>query len=91
MAVLFGIFLLVCGVLVISIQPSITLPDSPKLSAVRSMQSDDSHPFLKSSHSSLDEAVDYSLKKKWWTRMKRLCKRNQRDQTDENTGLLIHT
>ncbi|KAG1046803.1 hypothetical protein G6F46_010363 [Rhizopus delemar] len=90
-AVLFGIFLLVCGVLVISIQPSITLPDSPKLSAVRSMQSDDSHPFLKSSHSSLDEAVDYSLKRKWWTKMKRLCKRNQRDQTDENTGLLIHT
>ncbi|KAG1447272.1 hypothetical protein G6F56_009313 [Rhizopus delemar] len=74
-AVLFGICLLVCGVLVISIQPSIVLPDSPRLSA--SIGSDESVPFLKS-HSSLDRDG-----LKWWMK---LCKRTR--QTDENTGLL---
>ncbi|CAO3659067.1 hypothetical protein G6F70_006494 [Rhizopus microsporus] len=96
-AVLFGIFFLVCGVLVISVQSPIALPDSPKLTS-RSFASDESHPFLKpsghsSSSSSLDEAGahrSYLRKKGWWTRMKSLCKKNQQDQADENTGLLVH-
>lgn len=93
--VLFGIAILVCGVLVISLQPApIQLPEdlddnSSLLSRTRSLSSNYSQPFLKVA-SSLDEEGVCVKKARWWTRMKSLYKGDQhhQQQPDENTGLL---
>ena len=89
-AVLFGISILVCGVLVISLQPApIQLPeDTDDLSRTRSISSNLSQPFLKVA-SSLDEEGVCIQKARWWTKMKSLIKSDPPEQQpDEHTGLL---
>jgi hypothetical protein len=74
-AVMFGITLLVCGVLVTSIKPKVA-------SSAISIDSDWSQPFL------LKEEDDT---KSWWTRMRNIYKKTNGPialPPDENTGLL---
>jgi hypothetical protein len=95
-AVLFGIFILVCGVLVISLQPgTIRLPEDDNhseasLERSRSISSSNySQPFLKAASSSLDEEGVITKNKRWWTRMNLLYrKKSNEDAADEHTGLL---
>ncbi|KAL7317309.1 hypothetical protein PS15m_003688 [Mucor circinelloides] len=89
LAVLFGIVLLVYGVLVISLQPS-TSTSSDSNSTLSITPSDYSQPFLKTD--SLDEE-DGICGTTWWTRMKLICRKSdyQKPHTsepDEHTGLL---
>jgi hypothetical protein len=86
MAVLFGIVILVLGVLVISLQPSLSRDDI-------SIASDYSQPFLKttSTVSSLDDGYHhYKKPTRWWTRMKLIYRKKSTHSTmpDEHTGLL---
>ncbi|OBZ91676.1 putative magnesium transporter NIPA8 [Choanephora cucurbitarum] len=80
LAVFFGIIILICGVLIISLQQQpapIMLSDD-----VSSNYSDYSHPlFFKTS--SLDEEAGMS----WWTRMKFIYNKPV-NEPDEHTGLL---
>lgn len=92
-AVLFGIVILVLGVLVISLQPSLSHNDDGSIAS-----SDYSQPFLKttSSISSLDdEYYHYKQPTKWWTRMTLIYRKKSIDpsqstrvEPDEHTGLL---
>jgi hypothetical protein len=89
MAVLFGIVILVLGVLVISLQPSLSRDDTSVAS------SDYSQPFLKttSTVSSLDDEYHhYKKPTRWWTRMKLIYRKKSIDPShttpDEHTGLL---
>lgn len=92
LAVLFGIVLLVYGVLVISLQPSaLTSTSSDSNSTLSITPSDYSQPFLKTD--SLDEE-DGICGTTWWTRMKLIYRKSdcQKPHTssepDEHTGLL---
>lgn len=100
LTVMIGIAILVCGVLVISLQPTpaaIQLPEdildhNSILSRTRSISSNYSQPFLKVA-SSLDEEGVCIQKARWWTRMKYICTNNGKDEEDseepdEHTGLL---
>lgn len=91
LAVLFGIALLVYGVLVISLQPSTSTSSSSDSNSTLSITpSDYSQPFLKTD--SLDEE-DGICGPTWWTRMKLIYRKSdyQKPHTsepDEHTGLL---
>lgn len=90
LAVLFGIGLLVYGVLVISLQPSNSATSGDSNSTLSITPSDYSQPFLKTD--SLDEE-DGICGPTWWTRMKLIYRKSDQqkqntNEPDEHTGLL---
>ncbi|CEP07682.1 hypothetical protein [Parasitella parasitica] len=89
LAVLFGIAVLVYGVLVISLQPSACAANlSDSNSTLSITPSDYSQPFLKTNSSDEEDGICGTT---WWTRMKLIYRKSDQQkhsEPDEHTGLL---